>query len=114
MDNNVAHYPSKTFMHDVKPAITARNNFTINISSNWRKKIIEKEIDRWAISSQHIEEIIHKKDKPKYFIYSMITCTQLMTIHHLAIANGYIMSFKKNGDLRISYKYDPESVAPAR
>ena len=102
-------YPSKTFLQDARQPLFAWDDFVINILPNWRKRIIEKEIDRWATSTQHIEEMVKNKNKYKYFICSMMACTQLMTIHHLAIGNGYVMSYKKNGDLKICYKYCPTS-----
>ena len=75
------------------------------ITSPWRRNLVAREIQGWAKSLAHANEIA--KGKSKGLPLCMVVMPSLMSMHHFAIAHGYVMSFQLAEDhIEITYKFE--------
>ncbi len=102
-----AIYPSKSFLTLTRDAFVKRENHVMVITSPWRKRLIAREIQQWAKSLTEANEIA--KGKSKGFPLCMVLMPSLMSMHHFAIAHGYVMSFRLSEDqIEITYEFKGE------
>jgi len=86
-----AIYPSKSFLTLTRDTFVKREDHIMIITNHWRRRIIAKEISKWAKSLEHADQIA--RGKSKGFPLCMVLMPSLMSMHHFAIAHDYLMSF---------------------
>lgn len=97
-------YPSPLFLNLTRDAFANRRSHVITITSSWRKRLIAREIQEWATSLAHVNEVVQRKTKR--FPLCMVLMPSLMSMHHFAIAHEYVMSFDiSEGKIEIIYKF---------
>ena len=107
-----ALYPSKSFLPLTRDAFVKREGHEMVITSPWRRTLIAHEIQGWAKSLAHANEIA--RGKSKGFPLCMVLMPSLMSMHHFAIAHGYVMTFRVADDqIEITYEYKGEKARPA-
>jgi hypothetical protein len=100
-----ATYPSESFLALTREAFSKREAHVMLITSPWRSRLVAREIHGWAKSLAHANEIA--KGKSKGFPLCMFLMPSLMSMHHFAIAHGYVMSFdlmKEEVEIRYEYR----------
>ncbi|TFY96149.1 hypothetical protein [Ramlibacter humi] len=108
-----AVYPSKTFLTQTRDAFVKRQDHVMLITSPWRRKLVAREIQGWAKSLRQANEIATGRSKG--FPLCMMLMPSLMSMHHFAIAHGYVMSFHFADDqIEIRYEFKGQDVPLAQ
>lgn len=98
-----AIYPSKSFLTLTRDAFVKRQDHVMLITSPWRRRLVAREIQGWAKPLAQANEIAAGRSKG--FPLCMLLMPSLMSMHHFAIAHGYVMSFHLIED-EIEIKYE--------
>jgi hypothetical protein len=97
-------YPSKNFLSTALKSLRDGEDLTINVSSGWRRRWIERMFKTIPLSHFEAYNAQSSGKKPPSFFVS-IALMPIVTVHNFALSGDYKVSLESSDDLRLIYSY---------
>jgi hypothetical protein len=96
------NYPSRNFLRTTLHLLREGKDLTICVRPGWRSAILEKNLA--SLPSSALEASAAKSNGKRLPSLRMsLLLMPLSIVHHFALSGDFVMSYRKDDDIKISY-----------